>query len=202
MNTKITSYCATLLLAATVWLNAGETPAPKPGSQEFERMKTLVGTWKGKTDMGQGPVDITTQYRLLAAGSVLDLAGLTLVGGDVVDVSPPWDTTGATAIAGAHVAYELVCLYPWATSQARSSVAKYPGGSGAGPRLALDQVLPNRQTAPHGPFRQTRPDHATFRVSRSAAECRGLACRDCDDQPRVFRHQTRGRRNCAISSGT
>ena len=72
MNTKITSYCATLLLAATVWLNAGETPAPKPGSPEFERMKMLVGTWKGKTDMGQGPVDITTQYRLLAAGSVLE----------------------------------------------------------------------------------------------------------------------------------
>ena len=47
MNTKITIHCATLLLAATVWLNAGETPAPKPGSKEFERLKTLVGTWKG-----------------------------------------------------------------------------------------------------------------------------------------------------------
>lgn len=72
MNTKITSYCATLLLTATAWLNAGETPAPKPGSQEFERLKTLVGTWKGKIDMGHGPEDITTQYRLVAAGSVLE----------------------------------------------------------------------------------------------------------------------------------
>ena len=72
MNTKITSYCATFLLAATAWLNAGEPAAPKPASQELERMKTLVGTWKGKTDMGSGPVEITAEYRMLAAGSVLE----------------------------------------------------------------------------------------------------------------------------------
>jgi agmatinase len=30
---------------------------------------------------------------------------------DVVEVSPPYDTTGATAIAGAHVAMELLCLW-------------------------------------------------------------------------------------------
>jgi agmatinase len=35
------------------------------------------------------------------------------VGGDVVEVSPPYDTTGATAIAGAHVAVEMLCLYFW-----------------------------------------------------------------------------------------
>jgi len=29
-------------------------------------------TWTGKTDMGQGPVDMTIQYRLIAAGSVLE----------------------------------------------------------------------------------------------------------------------------------
>jgi len=39
------------------------------------------------------------------------LAGINLVGGDVVEVSPPYDTTGATAIAGAHVAMELICLW-------------------------------------------------------------------------------------------
>ncbi|WP_372604684.1 agmatinase [Actibacterium sp.] len=42
-----------------------------------------------------------------------DLAGINMVGGDVVEVSPPFDTTGATAIAGAHVAVELMCLYCW-----------------------------------------------------------------------------------------
>ncbi len=72
MNTKIITYCATLLLAAVVRLNAGEPPAQKPGSPEFERMKTLVGTWKGTTDMGQGPVELVVQYRLVAAGSVVE----------------------------------------------------------------------------------------------------------------------------------
>ena len=48
-----------------------------------------------------------------AAALLRGLAGITLVGGDVVEVSPPYDPTGATAIAGAHVAMELVCLYGW-----------------------------------------------------------------------------------------
>ena len=72
MNTKITSLCATLLLTASAWLHAGEPAKPQTGSPEFERMKTLVGTWTGKADMGQGPIDMTIQYRLIAAGSVLE----------------------------------------------------------------------------------------------------------------------------------
>jgi hypothetical protein len=70
MNTKITSFCATLLLATSAWLNAGENA--RQNSPEFERMKTLVGIWTGKTDIGQGPIDMTAQYRLLAAGTVLE----------------------------------------------------------------------------------------------------------------------------------
>jgi len=48
-----------------------------------------------------------------AAMILRDLAGINLVGGDVVEVSPPYDTTGATAIAGAHVAMEILCLLLW-----------------------------------------------------------------------------------------
>jgi len=48
-----------------------------------------------------------------AAAILRDLAGINLVGGDVVEVSPPYDTTGATAIAGAHVASELIALWGW-----------------------------------------------------------------------------------------
>ena len=40
-------------------------------------------------------------------------AGINIKGGDVVEVSPPFDTTGATAIAGAHVAVEILCLLGW-----------------------------------------------------------------------------------------
>jgi len=72
MKTHITTICATLLLATAVWLTAEEPAKPKQGSPEFERMKTLIGTWQGKTDMGQGPIDLTVQYRLLAGGTVLE----------------------------------------------------------------------------------------------------------------------------------
>jgi agmatinase len=42
-----------------------------------------------------------------------DVAGINMVGGDVVEVSPPYDHAGITAVAGAHVALELICLYFW-----------------------------------------------------------------------------------------
>lgn len=48
-----------------------------------------------------------------AAALLRGLAGIDLIGGDVVEVSPPYDTTGATAIAGAHVALELIALFGW-----------------------------------------------------------------------------------------
>jgi len=48
-----------------------------------------------------------------AAIMLHDLAGINLLGGDIVEVSPPFDTTGATAIAGAHVASELLSLIGW-----------------------------------------------------------------------------------------
>ncbi|WP_171230941.1 agmatinase [Ruegeria sp. HKCCA6707] len=42
-----------------------------------------------------------------------DIAGINIKGGDVVEVSPPYDTSGATAIAGAHVATQIICLLGW-----------------------------------------------------------------------------------------
>ncbi len=48
-----------------------------------------------------------------ASAMLRDLAGINIKGGDVVEVSPPFDTTGATAIAGAHVATEILCLLGW-----------------------------------------------------------------------------------------
>ena len=48
-----------------------------------------------------------------AARILRDIAGLNVIGGDVVEVSPPFDSGGATAIAGAHVAVEILCLMAW-----------------------------------------------------------------------------------------
>ena len=42
-----------------------------------------------------------------------ELAGINVVGADVVEVSPPYDPAGITAVAGAHVAMELICLWGW-----------------------------------------------------------------------------------------
>ena len=72
MKAKITPVCTMLLLAGSLWVSAGEPEKPKPASPEFGRMRTLLGTWEGKTDLGQGPVNMTVKYRLVAAGSVLE----------------------------------------------------------------------------------------------------------------------------------
>ena len=72
-----------------------------------------------KGDAAQALAELSGQYADGADPMAVlrDLAGINLVGGDVVEVSPPYDTTGATAIAGAAVAYELICLYHWTRKQ-------------------------------------------------------------------------------------
>lgn len=72
MKTRIVTASATLFLAAVATLTAGNPSQTRTSSPEFERMKSLVGTWKGVVDMGDGPVEMTSQYRLLAGGSVLE----------------------------------------------------------------------------------------------------------------------------------
>ncbi|WP_417606741.1 agmatinase [Primorskyibacter flagellatus] len=48
-----------------------------------------------------------------AAAILRGMAGVAFVGGDVVEVSPPFDPAGITAVAGAHVAMEILCLIGW-----------------------------------------------------------------------------------------
>jgi hypothetical protein len=63
---------AALLLAAVLCAGAEDKQSTRTGSPEFERMKSLVGTWEGKADMGNGPVDMTVTYSLIAGGSVVE----------------------------------------------------------------------------------------------------------------------------------
>lgn len=42
---------------------------------------------------------------------VRGLHGLNLIGCDLVEVSPPYDTTGNTAVLGANILYEMLCAY-------------------------------------------------------------------------------------------
>ncbi len=48
-----------------------------------------------------------------AARILREIAGIDIKGGDVVEVSPPFDTAGITAVAGAHAAMAIVCLLGW-----------------------------------------------------------------------------------------
>ena len=38
------------------------------------------------------------------------LEGLNLIGGDVVEVAPPFDPSGNTALVGATLMYEILCV--------------------------------------------------------------------------------------------
>lgn len=48
-----------------------------------------------------------------AAAILRGLGGINIKGGDVVEVSPPFDPSGITAVAGAHVATAIICLLGW-----------------------------------------------------------------------------------------
>ena len=48
-----------------------------------------------------------------AAAILRGIRGINMIGGDIVEVSPQYDASGATAVAGAHAAMEQVCLYCW-----------------------------------------------------------------------------------------
>lgn len=48
------------------------------------------------------------------------LGGLNLVGGDVVEVAPPFDQSGNTALVGATLMYEILCLLAEACSRGSS----------------------------------------------------------------------------------
>jgi hypothetical protein len=75
MKRTIVAGIAAVLLIPLAEVVAGDPPSSPPTpscSSELQRMKSLVGTWRGPVDMGQGPVEMTLQYRLIAGGSILE----------------------------------------------------------------------------------------------------------------------------------
>jgi hypothetical protein len=60
------------LLALATMLSAGQPGPPYKGSGEFERMKSLAGKWKATHDMGEGPMEMTVEYRVVAGGSAVE----------------------------------------------------------------------------------------------------------------------------------
>ena len=59
---------------------------------------------------GTGTPEIGGLTPIQAQSLIRGLAGLNLIGGDVVEVSPPFDPTGNTALVGATILYEIACV--------------------------------------------------------------------------------------------
>lgn len=59
---------------------------------------------------GTGTPEIGGLTTLEAQRMVRALRGLNIVGGDVVEVSPPFDQSGNTAMVGATMAFEILCV--------------------------------------------------------------------------------------------
>jgi guanidinopropionase len=59
---------------------------------------------------GTGTPEIGGITTLEAQRLLRGLRGLNLIGGDVVEVSPPYDPTGNTALVGATMMFEILCL--------------------------------------------------------------------------------------------
>ena len=69
---------------------------------------------------GTGTPEIGGMTTLEAQWAVRKLQGLNLVGGDVVEVSPPFDTSGNTAMVGATMLFEILCVLADSVKQRRS----------------------------------------------------------------------------------
>ncbi|KQW44878.1 MULTISPECIES: agmatinase [unclassified Roseateles] len=61
---------------------------------------------------GTGTPEIGGLTVMQALEIIRGLRGLNLVGADVVEVSPPYDTTGTTALVAANLAFEALCVMP------------------------------------------------------------------------------------------
>ena len=59
------------LLAFGSLQGAAQEQKPYVGSEPFERMKLLVGSWETTMDHGQGPMKMKASYKLTAGGSAI-----------------------------------------------------------------------------------------------------------------------------------
>jgi len=69
---------------------------------------------------GTGTPEIGGLTTLEAQTALRGLQGLNLIGGDVVEVSPPFDPSGNTALVGATLMFEILCLLADSLAQRRN----------------------------------------------------------------------------------
>ena len=79
---------------------------------------------------GTGTPEIGGYSTAEAQAMLRGLQGLDLVGGDVVEVAPPFDPSGNTAIVGATMMFEIMCLLADAVARRRSNGRRKNKGDG------------------------------------------------------------------------
>ncbi|HSG56742.1 MAG TPA: agmatinase [Paracoccaceae bacterium] len=90
-------------LAARVKAAIGETPVYI--SYDIDSLDPAYAPGTGTPEIG----GLTTPQ---AMELIRGLRGLNVVGCDLVEVSPPYDTSGNTALTAANILYELLCILP------------------------------------------------------------------------------------------
>jgi guanidinobutyrase len=68
---------------------------------------------------GTGTLEIGGLTTIQALEIIRGLAGVNLVGCDLVEVSPPYDLAGGTALIAANLLYEMLCVVPGVADQGR-----------------------------------------------------------------------------------
>ena len=64
---------------------------------------------------GTGTPEIGGLTSIQALEIIRGCRGLSLVGADLVEVSPPYDTNGNTALLAANLLFEMLCVLPGVT---------------------------------------------------------------------------------------
>ncbi|MDF1726653.1 MAG: agmatinase [Sulfitobacter sp.] len=93
-------------LATEIRRDIGETPTYI--TYDIDSLDPAYAPGTGTPEIG----GLTTPQALQL---IRALKGLNVVGGDLVEVSPPYDTSGNTALTGANILYEMLCILPGVT---------------------------------------------------------------------------------------
>jgi len=78
-------------------------PGPAYVTFDVDGLDPVYAPGTGTPEVGRFS---TLEAQLMLRG----LRGLNLIGGDVVEVSPPFDQSGNTALVGATMMFEILCL--------------------------------------------------------------------------------------------
>ena len=73
--------------------------------------------WIRPTPPGTGTPEIGGLTTPQALQLIHALQGVNVVGCDLVEVSPPYDPSGNTALTAANLLFELLCILPGVTSR-------------------------------------------------------------------------------------